>query len=48
MVEEMLDKFMASHNKGLRRVRPADFPEGDMDQELEDIVFTVFELLEGL
>ena len=32
MVEEMLDKFMASHNKGLRRVRPADFPEGDGGQ----------------
>lgn len=50
MVEEMLDKFMASYNKGLKikRVRPTDFPESDMDEELEDQLFTVFELLEGL
>ena len=44
----MLDEFMASHNEGLRRVRPVDFPKDDMDQELEDVVFTAFELLEGL
>jgi len=49
VVEEMLDEFMASYNNNEGgRVRPVKFPEGNMDQELEDIVSTAFELLHGL
>ncbi|CAG8603606.1 527_t:CDS:2 [Paraglomus occultum] len=46
--EEMLDAFMASHAEGLRRVRPVEFPKCDIDEELEDVAFTAYELLEGL
>ncbi|CAG8452853.1 4386_t:CDS:2 [Paraglomus occultum] len=45
VVEEMLDAFMASHAEVLR---PVEFPKCDMDEELEDVAFTAYELLEGL
>ncbi|CAG8553974.1 7039_t:CDS:2 [Paraglomus brasilianum] len=48
-VEKMLDEFIASHNKGLKRVRPINFPgiEDNIDQELEDVLFVTHGLLEG-
>jgi len=47
--EEMLDEFIANKNEGLKRVRPITLPNTrDMDDELEDMLYVTFDLLEAL